>query len=154
MKYFPLLLFIIVTACNQEPTITTITENQQKEFEEVARTYQEKYMEGNENCEFLIKFMDENIRMSEARFGEPNMEISYEQLVQFCPHLPRKEVISTITEQRLLQPDLGYDYVSQLYLRPSVGDTARETSARIWSKKEGSWKIIQMNNSLNVAADH
>ena len=151
MKYYVVFVLIIFTACNNEPSLS---ENQQNEFENVARTYQSKYMEGSVNCTFILKAIDEEIRMSETQFGGPKIDISYEQLVQFCPHLPKKQVIETVTEQRLLQADLGYDYVSQLYLRTSVGDTARETSSRIWQKKDGVWKIIQMNNALNKSCDH
>ncbi|MFB6319678.1 hypothetical protein [Saccharicrinis sp. FJH54] len=57
--------------------------------------------------------------------------------VLFCPHLQKKEVISTDSEQGLQGTNLAYDYVSQLYLRTNVGDTARESSSRIWEKKNG-----------------
>jgi hypothetical protein len=151
MKYFIFSLFILFISCNSEPSPT---EKQQKEFEDIARSYQTKYMGGSENCEYILNAMDENIKMSEIRFGEPSVSFSYDLLTQFCPHLPKKEVIETTTEQRLFNPGLGYDYVSQLYLRKSLGDTVRETSTKIWEKKDGKWKIIHMNSSLNKACDH
>jgi hypothetical protein len=91
--------------------------------------------------------------MSEIQFSGPARTFTHEQLVQFCPHLPAKEVIETETEQRLISSTLGYDYVSQLYLRHSLGDTVRETSSRIWQLKNNEWKIIQMNSSLTRACD-
>ena len=150
MKYFSLVFIVVVIACNTEPSDF---ESQQKEFEKVAQKYQAKYTGGSDNCEYIVQSIDENIKMSEISFGGPPVDFTYDLLVQYCPHLPKKQVIETSTEQRLLLPDLGYDYVSQLYLRKSLGDTVRETSSRIWKKKEGKWKIIQMNNSLNKACD-
>ncbi|ASV30218.1 hypothetical protein [Maribacter cobaltidurans] len=145
MKYIiPLCIILFASSSNND----SFTKNQQDEFEQVAKNYQKIYMDGNANCDEILSHLDENIIMSEAQFGGPNRTITYDQLKMFCPHLPQKEVIGTITEQRLLATDLGYDYVSQIYLRKSVGDTARETSARIWERKKGVWKIIQMNNSL------
>ncbi len=151
MKNFVILLLIGITSCKKE---SSVTEPHKEAFEKIARTFQNKYIEGSVNCDFIINFIDENIMMSESQFGKRNMSISYDQLVRYCPHLPQKQTINTITEQRLLNPNLGYDYVSQLYLRKSAGDTARETSVRIWENKNGTWKIIQMNNSLHKACDH
>lgn len=128
-KIYLSLTFILgffMTPYAQEST----TELQQKDFEKMAQTYQLKYMQGGENCESIIQAFDKNVKMSENRFSE-QIAMTYEQLVQFCSHLPKKEVVQTVTEQRLLSSELGYDYVSQLYLRKSVGDTVRETASRI-----------------------
>jgi hypothetical protein len=151
MKIYFLLTLVFGTFVNSYAQETS-TEEHYKEFEEIARTFQSNYMEGTENCESIIQAFDKNVKMSENRFSQ-QMTMTYEQLVQFCPHLPKKEVINTVTEQRLLSSELSYDYVSQLYLRKSVGDTVRETSSRIWQIKNGSWKIIHMNSSLNKSCD-
>jgi hypothetical protein len=143
-----LVLGIIINSYAQGTT----TEEQQNAFEEIAQNFQANYMEGSENCESIIHAFDQKVKMSENRFSQ-QMNMSYEQLIQFCPHLPKKEVLNTVTEQRLLSSESGYDYVSQLYLRKSVGDTVRETSSRIWELKDGGWKIIQMNSSLNKHCD-
>ena len=143
-----LILGILMNSYAQDPN----QEAKQKGFEEIAKTFQANYMEGSESCESIIKAIDKDVKMSENRFAQ-QMTMTHEQLVQFCPHLPKKEVINTITEQRLLSSELGYDYVTQLYLRKSVGDTVRETSSRIWKFKDGGWKIIQMNSSLSTYCD-
>ncbi len=130
----------------------SLTDAEKQEFAKVAQTFQEKYMDGGENCDYLMKVIDENVVLSEIQFTK-ELSMTHEMLVQFCPHLPKKEVVSTVSEQRLLTADMAFDYVSQLYLRKSLGDTVRETSARIWKKKDGVWKIIQLNNSLNKACD-
>ena len=150
MKYLLVIILIPILSCTSN---TAITEEDQKEFEKVAQSFQTKYMGGSENCEEIINSIDEDIKMSEIQFSAPAMSLTYEQLVQFCPHLPKKQVIETETEQRLISPTIGYDYVSQLYLRKSVGDTVRETASRIWKFRNNEWKIIQMNSSLNKACD-
>lgn len=152
MKKTCLLLTLVLSIFMNSYAQGTTTEEQQKAFEDIAQTFQANYMEGSENCESIIHAFDKKVRMSENRFSQ-QMTMTYEQLVQFCPHLPKKEVINTVTEQSLLSSDLGYDYVSQLYLRKSVGDTIKETSSRIWKLKDGNWKIIQMNSSLNKYCD-
>ena len=152
MKKIYLLLTLILSIIMSSYAQESATELQQKEFEKIAQTYQMKYMKGGENCEYIIQAFDKNVNMSENRFSQ-QMKMTFEQLVQFCSHLPKKEVIQTVTEQKLLSSELGYDYVSQLYLRKSVGDTVRETASRIWILKNNDWKIIQMNSSLNKACD-
>ncbi len=151
-KYFIGTLLVVIWTCTTNAQ-NSITANQQIEFEEIARTFQKKYVAGNENCDEILMAFDKNVQMSEIAFSGSVKSFSYEQLVQFCPHLPKKQVIETITEQKLLTSKIGYDYVSQLYLRVSVGDTVRETSSKIWEKKNGVWKIIQVNSLLNKAYD-
>ena len=121
---------------------------QAQDFKEVAQAYQSKYMNGAQNCDEIMNSMDEDIKMSELLFSEPLRVYTFKQLKEFCPHLPKKDIIQSTTEQRLLTPTLGYDYVSQTFLRSSGEDTLRETSSRIWKLKDGKWKIIQMNNSI------
>jgi|GEM_PF-1613604 len=152
MKNIYLVLTLILGIYMNSYAQETTTQEQRKEFEKTAQTFQINYMEGSDNCESIIQAIDKNAKMSENRFSQ-QMTMTYDQLVQFCPHLPKKEVINTVTEQRLLSSELGYDYVSQLYLRRSVGDTIRETSSRIWKLRDGSWKIIQMNSSLSKYCD-
>jgi len=152
MKNIYLVLTLILGIYMNSYAQETTTQEQRKEFEKTAQTFQINYMEGSDNCESIIQAIDKNAKMSENRFSQ-QMTMTYDQLVQFCPHLPKKEVINTVTEQRLLSSELGYDYVSQLYLRRSVGDTIRETSSRIWKLRDGSWKIIQMNSSLGKYCD-
>ena len=150
MKNIFLILLVLMISCTSN---MEITEEEQINFEKIAQTFQAKYMDGSKNCEEIIKSIDEDVTMSEIRFSDPAMIFTHEQLVQFCPHLPRKDVIETVTEQRLLSSTLGYDYVSQLYLRHSLGDTVRETTSRIWKLKNNDWKIIQMNSSLTRACE-
>ena len=93
-------------------------------------------MSGSENCEDIFNSIDKDVKMSEIRFSEPAKSFTHEQLVQFCPHLPKKQVIETETEQRMISSTLEYDHVSQLYLRKSLGDNVGETSSRIWIQKK------------------
>lgn len=153
MRSFIISAIVILVLGLNSTAQNSIGEDLEKEFKEKAQSFQSSYTGGSENCEEIINSMDPDIRMSELRFSEESKVYTYEQLVQFCPHLPRKEVIQTSTEQRLFSENFGYDYVSQLYLRKSQGDTLRETSSRIWENKNGKWRIIHMNNSINKACD-
>jgi hypothetical protein len=54
--------------------------------------------------------------------------------------------------QRLLNDQLRYDYVGQLFVN-SQGDTIKEATSRIWQKKQWELKIVTMNNLLNKISD-
>lgn len=143
MRYVLLLTVCLSIACSQE---TTPGEAEATEFAVLARAYQESYVNGSENCERIIEAMDDSIAFSEngTAWSKPELE-------EFCPHLPQKNVVSTFNDQRLLTRELGYDFVTQLYIRER-GDTMRETASRIWQRIDGRWKITQMNNLLHKAA--
>lgn len=150
MRFILLILLAVFSSCNPA---NTISENLHDEFEESAQSFQLKYVGGSENCTDILTSIDENLEMSEIAFSEPVKEFTYQDLEQYCPFLPKKEIIVSYTEQKLLNSKLGYDFVSQLYLRESLGDTVRETTTRIWELKQGNWKIVLMNNSLSKARD-
>ena len=95
---------------------------QAQDFKEVAQAYQSAYMGGAQNCDAIMNSMDEDIKMSELLFSEPLRVYTFKQLKEFCPHLPKKDIIQSTTEQRLLTPTLMYDYVSQTFLRSSGED--------------------------------
>ena len=139
MKYLTLILFSLFVSCNRGETIS---EAQREEFVIMAQNYQSAYMDGSENCEEILTAIDENIQM-----WENGKVWTYSELKEFCPHLPEKNVVATYNDQKLLNPELGYDYVSQLFVVQS-GDTMRETSSRLWEKKDEAWKIVKMNNLI------
>jgi len=143
-------ILILVASCKND---NSYSEAQESEFKNTAIAYQSKYMEGSINCDYIMNSMDEQIVMSELRFDEPLQSYTYEQLKKFCPHLPNKNIIESVTEQRLLSSRHGYDFVSQTFLRSTGKDTLRETSSRIWEMKDGVWKIVQMNNSIKKDCD-
>lgn len=158
LNLIPILIATLILSCqnqsnNANSDVSLISTDSLKAFEIMAQNFQAKYMAGSENCETIIEAFDKNVNMSEIQFGDGAMVFTYEMLKEFCPHLPKKDIIQTVTEQRLLSTELGYDYVSQLYLRKSLNDTIRETSSRIWKLENNKWKIIQMNSSLNQACD-
>jgi hypothetical protein len=140
MKYTYLVFSILFISCNSE---TQITENDQKEFAEMTQTWHNKYTQGSENLEEILLGLDKNINMWE------NGKIwTYKEVEKFGPHLPKKHIIETYNDQKLLDKYLGYDYVSQKYISSMSGDTMRETSSRLWRKKDGNWKITRMNNLI------
>lgn len=139
MKYGFLILLALLTSCK---TNNSVTQAEIDKFEQLTQSYQTAYMEGSENCEEILAAMDENIKM-----WENGKVWTYSDLENFCPHLPQKNVVQTFNDQKLLDSNLGYDFVSQLYVS-TKGDTMRETVSRIWKKKSNTWKIIRMNNLL------
>lgn len=134
---------LLLSSCQSE---NKTTENENGKFAEMTQIYQETYMEGGENCEKILLAMDEKIQ-----FSENGKSRGFADLEKFCPHLPKKNVVTTFSDQKLINSNVGYDFVSQLYVNIK-GDTIRETASRIWEKSNDTWKIIQMNNSLNRKA--
>ena len=120
----------------------TLKTNEQ-DFIEMTQILHNKYTQGSENLEEILLGLDKNINMWE------NGKIwTYEEVEKFGSHLPKKHIIETYNDQKLLAKDLGYDYVSQKYISSMSGDTMRETSSRLWRKKNGNWKITRMNNLI------
>jgi len=134
-----IILIILFSSCNKE---NSITESDKIAFEKTAQNYQSIYMDGGKNCEQILATLDENIEMWES-----GKVWTLNDLKKFCSHLPTKKVIKTYHNQKLLSKELGYDYVSQLYISQTE-DTLRETASRIWRKTDENWKIIKMNNLI------
>jgi len=109
------------------------------EFVEQTRAFQRMYMGGGEHCPELLAMLNDSIR-----FWENGEEWSRAQLDQFCPHLPRKNVVETVHRHRVLAPGLAHDFVTQLYIRER-GDTIRESASRIWQKSDDGWQVVEMN---------
>ena len=109
------------------------------EFNKVAKTYQDAYM--NANCEVIIPYLDENLVIYENGEHWP-----YAKLVEYCPHLPVKPVINTDRSYKILSKELVYEFVSQTYQSKS-GKTFNETQALIWEFKNKTWKIINYDVS-------
>jgi len=145
MKYTSLLFALIFISCNSE---NPITENEQKEFTEMTQTWHNKYVQGSVNLKEILSGMDENIIM-----WENDKVWTYKEVEKFGPHLPSKKIIDTYNDQKLINKDLGYDYVSQKYISSMTGDTMRETSSRLWKLKNGDWKIVRMNNLIKKELD-
>ncbi|MEK6153545.1 hypothetical protein WIW50_09805 [Flavobacteriaceae bacterium 3-367] len=142
MKYVYLILVITFFSCKPDKAFT---ETEQKEFEKMAQAYQSIYMEGGENLDEILAGIDKSIQMWE------NGKIwTYDDMVKFGPHLPKKTVIENYDEQKLLERDLGYDFVSILYIN-TKGDTLRETTSRIWKNSDKKWQIVYMSNLINKA---
>ncbi|PZX46342.1 hypothetical protein [Algoriphagus chordae] len=145
MKYIYLILLILCFSCNSD---NAITETEKIEFEKMAQDWHNKYVQGSVNLADILAGMDENIDM-----WENGKVWTYKQVEKFGPHLPKKNVLETYNDQKLLKKDLGYDYVSQKYISTMSGDTMRETSSRLWELKNGNWKIVQMNNLIKKEVD-
>ena len=111
----------------------------------MAQAYQSNYMEGSVNLDGILAGMDQDIQMWE------NGKIwTYSDIEKFGPHLPKKNVIETYNQQKLLEKGLGYDFVSLVYINTS-GDTLRESASRIWEQRGEVWKIVYMSNLIHQA---
>ncbi len=140
MKYIYLIFLFLIVSCN---TDKDALKTEKPDFIEMAQTWNNKYIKGSENLEEIMSGLDKNIKMWE------NGKIwTYKEVEEFDPHLPEKHIIEIYNDQKLLEKDLGYDYVSQKYISSISGDTMRETSSRIWTNKNGNWKITRMNNLI------
>ena len=142
MKHIYLILVILFISCNSDKAMT---ETEEIEFEKMAQDWHNKYVQGSVNLVDILAGMDENIDM-----WENGKVWTYKQVEKFGPHLPKKNILETYNDQKLLNKDLGYDYVSQKYISTMTGDTLRETSSRLWKLKNGTWKIVRMNNLIKM----
>lgn len=140
MKYIYLIIAITFYSCNSDKPLT---ETEQSEFGKMAQTWHKSYAQGSVNLEEILSGLDKNIIM-----WENGKVWTYKEVEKFGPHLPKKIIIETYNDQKLLDKNLGYDYVSQKYISTITGDTMRETSSRLWELKNGNWKIVRMNNLI------
>ena len=145
MKYIYLILTITFFSCNSDKAIT---ETEHNEFKKMTQEWHNKYVQGSVNIDEILSGMDENIIM-----WENDKVWTYKEVEKFGSHLPKKKVIQTYNDQKLLKKNLGYDYVNLEYISPISGDTMRETSSRLWELKNGNWKIVRMNNLIKKVAD-
>ena len=97
LKYVYLILVIAFYSCNSDKPIT---ETEQKEFEKVAQTWHNRYVQGSENLEEILLGLDENIIM-----WENGKVWTYKEVEKFGPHLPKKNIIETYNDQKLLKKD-------------------------------------------------
>lgn len=142
MKYIFLVQALFLLSCKSD---IQITEDEQMEFAEMAQAYQQDIMQGAEKLDAILSKMDRDLQMWE------NDKIwTYELIEEFGPHLPKKEVVDVYNEQVLLNNDLGYDFVTMVYVSTINGDTLRETASRIWKKSDEGWKVTNMSNLIKM----
>lgn len=112
-----------------------------EEFVSTVRSYQSLYMGGeDDDCDEIAEVLDD-----ELVFQENGKAWTKAEMVQFCSHLPRKDVIDTISSHKLLTDDLAYDFVSQLHWAHNRTDKVRETTSRVWRRSGNEWKITHMD---------
>lgn len=142
MKNIFILLALFLLSCKSD---IQITEDEQLAFAEMAQAYQRDIMQGAEKLDAILSKMDRDLQMWE------NDKIwTYKLIEEFGPHLPKKKVIDVYNEQVLLNKDLGYDFVTMVYVSTINGDTLRETASRIWKKSDEGWKVTNMSNLIKM----
>lgn len=93
MKNTILFIITLVFSCSSN---SKLKEVDIETFKNLSKNYQSLYMNGSENCEGILLSMNKNIKMSEISFSGALKSYTYDELKQFCPHLPNKRVIHTI----------------------------------------------------------
>jgi hypothetical protein len=128
-------------ACSSEPPES---DTDTAQFRQVAEDFQQLYVGGGKNCGRIYAFIAEDVALVEN--GEA---WDYAQLKEFCPHLPEKSVLDAWSDRIVLHPGLAYEFATMVY--QNVADARRrETTARVWRKTNGEWKIIRMSSVLSV----
>ena len=133
-------LFLLLTPFLVSCTSNSIGEMNAEEFAATVQNYQSMYIEGRvDNCDMILAMVDENIA-----FTENGETWTKSDMIQYCPHLPEKNVFETISNQKLFTSEFAYDFVNQLYLNQDK-DTMSETTSRVWKKTGDGWKITKMD---------
>ena len=130
---------LTLASCASAPRVS---DSDTAEFQSVAERFQQLYLGGGENCERILPALAEDIEMLE------NGRVwTYEDLQEYGPYLPKKNVIRSWSDRSVLTPDLAYDFVTAVF-EDDAGAQRRETTCRLWRKTAGAWKIVRMNNVL------
>lgn len=112
-------------------------------FARTVESYQSMYMGGeDDDCDEITGVLDDALV-----FQENGRAWTKAEMVQFCSHLPNKDVIETASSHALLTENLAYDFVSQLYWAQDREGRFRETISRVWRWSEGEWKIVHMDTA-------
>ena len=120
-----------------------------EELANAARSFQRLYMGGaDEDCDGILAAIDDDVV-----FQENGKVWTREELAQFCPHLPFKDVIDSTSSHEILTDELAYDFVSELYWGANRKDTFRETISRVWRRSDGAWKIVHMDVARSQVLD-
>lgn len=118
-------------------------------FASTVESYQSMYMEGeDDDCDEITGMLDDDLV-----FQENGKAWTKAEMVQFCSHLPNKEVIETASSHARLTEDLAYDFVSQLYWARDREGSFRETTSRVWRRSGGEWKIVRMDTARSRVVD-
>ena len=115
-------------------------------FQQAAQAFQQLYAGGSENCARIISTVAEDVRLVEN--GEA---WGHAQLVEFCPHLPRKNVVDAWSDRTVVSPGVGYDFGTIVY-ENEPGAPRRETTVRVWRRTGEDWKIVRMSSVLSRIA--
>jgi hypothetical protein len=128
-----------LVGCVDNPSVTNA---EAAEFQQVADAFQQLYTGGAENCEGIISRVAEDVTLVEN--GET---WGHAQLEEFCPHLPKKNVVDIWSDRTVISPRLAYDFVTLVY-ENEPGVARRETMVRVWRKTADEWKVIRMSSVL------
>ncbi len=132
----------LLGACRTE---SAVSDTESAQFRQTAEAFQQLYVEGGGNCARINTFIAEDVALIEN-----GRAWDYAQLLEFCPHLPRKSVLDSWSDRVVLHPGLAYEFVTVIYQSDAAGRRL-ETTARVWRKADSEWKIVRMSSVLSVA---
>jgi len=115
----------------------------QEDFINYATRFHELYITAGD-CDDRNGMIDKDIL-----FFENGKAFSYQNILDYCSYIEPKNVFDIYSEQNLVQPSVGFDFVEHYYVN-SDQDTIRETSSRIWQFKAGSWVVTHMQVSRHT----
>ena len=140
MKNIFLFLVCLLFSCsNEKPDQKKI----ETEFIDQAKLFHELYITAGD-CSKRNAMIDIDIIFFEN--GEP---FTYKNILEYCSYIQPKIAFDINSKQYLIQPNVGFDYVEQLYVNAEQ-DTLREVTSRIWQFKSNNWMVthMQVNRQL------
>lgn len=141
MKYSFLLLGSLILSCTIDKSDPKYNESQ---FIKTAKHFHEFYITAGD-CKERNAMVDKDII-----FYENEKLFTYQDILDYCSYIKPKDVFKIYTEQYLIQPAVGFDYVDQYYTNQEA-DTLRETTSRIWQLKSDAWVVTHMQVSRQAA---
>ena len=137
MRYTFTLLAFLLLSCSEDKTDLKEIEGA---FMKKAKLFHELYITAGD-CSQRNGMIDNDIIFFEN--GQP---FTYENILEYCSYIKPKDVFSVYSEQYIIQPFVGFDYIDQYYVN-SEQDTLRETTSRIWQFKVNDWVVTHMQVS-------
>lgn len=133
---FTLFAFLLISCSIDKTDLKTI----EQDFMKKSKLFHELYITAGD-CSERNGMIDNDIIFFEN--GQP---FTYENILDYCSYIKKKNVFNIFSKQYLIQPFVGFDYVDQYYVNQDQ-DTIRESTSRIWQFKSNDWVVTHMQVS-------
>jgi hypothetical protein len=132
-----LLTALVLLSCSTSDKSNPGTE---ADFINAAKHFHNLYITAGD-CSERNSLIDKDII-----FFENRKPFTYQNILDYCSYIKPKNPFHIYSEQYLIRPDIGFDYVDQYFLN-SDQDTIREISSRVWELKSDKWVVTYMQVS-------